>query len=501
MKSSMLFLCLFMPFSLFGQLNESFSDGNFTENPVWTGMNGNFKVNDSFQLQSAAPGTSVSGLFTSSRAIEAASWECTFRIDYSTSSSNYAGMYLVADTTDLSLLSGYFVQIGGTADEVSLYRQQGAVKTKIIDGVDKRTDGKTVAVKVKVTRDSLGVFNLYSRLGSEAEFYHEGTVTDLVIHQSVWFGLFYSNTASTGYSYYFDDILVTGRKVTDPPLPLQPGEFCFNEILFHATDSAAEYLEFYNCSERKLVLSGCYIAVRRSDGSLTKAITVPDNLKVEAGSYHVFTSDNDRLAAYYTLPEEAMVTTCKWSNLNNEGGRLLFIDPNTAEVIDSVNYSSSQHHVLIVDPEGVSLEKMHPMLPSYNVANWHSAAGVVGYGTPGVQNSQYREYGIGTGELIELEQDWFSPDNDGMNDCCVIRYKMPAPGYMVRLAIYTSDGAKWLELNKGEILPTEGYFVWDGQNREGRISLPGIYVLVAELFHAELGVTKCLKMPVLLTIR
>lgn len=517
MKKTLLIFWLIMPFFCYTQLIESFSDGNFTENPVWEGTVNNFNVNSSFQLQSAAATPSTSYLLTRSEALENAVWECHFRIDYPSSSSNYACMYLSltapADAAapqspaanrravpEPATLHGYYVMIGGTADEVSLYRQLGAVKTKLIDGTDKRTDGKTVDVVVKVTRDSTGVFTLYSRLASETGYYTEGTARDVSVQQSEWFGLSFTNTATTGFSYFFDDIAVSGRPVT--PLPkLRPGDLCFNELMFHAPVDAAEYIELYNRSELKVMLTGQSVAVRRADGALAAAIALPAGLQLEPGGYIAFTSDSMKVRHHHSSPPEARIIQCKWTALNNDEATLVLLDADRVSWIDSVHYSSRMHHVLIRDAAGVALEKMHPDLPSFDAASWHSAASQGRFGTPGMKNSQFRAPGEAGGAVVGLEQSWFSPDNDGANDRCIIRYTMPEAGYVMKLTVLTSDGAVWLQLNEAELLSGEGIVAWDGQNAEGRISAPGIYIVVAELFHPERGVTKRLKMPVLLTIR
>ena len=503
MKKSMLIFCLFVSFSAFGQLYESFSDGNFTVNPSWTGTASNFKVNSAFQLQSAASTASVSWLFTPSAAIENAVWECTFRIDYSTSSSNFACMYLVAtaELPDPAFFYGYYGQIVATADEVSFYRKQGSVKEKLIDGTDKRTDGKTVQIRVRVTRDSLGTFRLFSKTAIETDFYFEGEVKDQQVQSSQWFGISFTNTATTGSLYFFDDIEVSGREVSDPLKPLLPGDVCFNELMFHHPDSSAEYIELYNRTDKRIDLSGLTFATRRSDGSVSTGTIVPKGITLDAFSCIALTSDSTKLRIHHSLPDTANIVQCGWTNLNNEGATLLLLDISRTTVIDSVSYSARQHHVLIHDTKGVALEKMHPDLPSSVLINWHSASSASNYGTPGMLNSQFREQGTASGDHLSLAQDWFSPDNNGINDRCIIQYKMPLPGYMLRLAVCTPDGALWLQLLTGELLSSEGFFSWDGQNKEGRISPPGIYILVAELFHPEQGVTKCLKMPVLLTIR
>ena len=220
MKNLSLFFLIFVPIFCFGQLNESFLDGNFINNPNWVGTTSNFYVNSSFQLQSKASTASTSFLFTPSEAIENATWECWVKVTYSTSSSNYAAVYLTSDRSDItSGCNGYYVQIGGTNDEVSLFVQEGTKKTKIIDGTDKRTDGNPVEIQIKVTRDADGNFTLYSKLPAETSYVQEGTTQNNVIKGSNFFGLMYVNTSTTGSSYYFDDIVVSGTKITDTEAP------------------------------------------------------------------------------------------------------------------------------------------------------------------------------------------------------------------------------------------------------------------------------------------
>jgi hypothetical protein len=220
MKNLSLIFILFVPFFCFAQVNESFLDGNFINNPIWTGTTTNFTVNNSLQLQSQAKATSVSFLFTPSEAMENATWECWVKINYSTSSSNYAAIYLASDRNDItSGCNGYYVQVGGTNDEVSLFVQEGTKKTKIIDGADKRTDGNPVELRIKVTRDADGNFALYSKLASETNWVLEGTTQNNLIKASNYFGLLYANTTSTGSAYFFDDIVVTGTKAVDKIAP------------------------------------------------------------------------------------------------------------------------------------------------------------------------------------------------------------------------------------------------------------------------------------------
>jgi hypothetical protein len=507
MHKPLLMVCLFAHLLSTAQVYENFNDGNFTHDPAWTGTTDHFIVNADLQLQSAAKTASHSWLFTASQAIENAVWECHFKITYPTSASNFACMYLIADVPDPDVLNGYYVMVGGTADEISLFRQHKNQKVKIIDGVDKRIDDKIVDVRVRVTRDSLGVFRLYSRKADETDFFLEGEVQDQTLVESEWIGLSFTNTSTTGSSYFFDDIEVTGFKVSNPVLPVLTGELSFNELMVHEADGAAEYIEIYNRTDRLVHLTGICFASRRADGSISIGTRIPQGLLLEPRSYIAFTPDIARLRSHHEVPDTARIVECRWTTLNNSAATLLLMAADQQTVIDSVMYSNQMHHLLIHDKKGVALEKINPYLLSCERSSWHSAASINRHGSPGFKNSQYRNicntwpHSVNSDVQIRLGQDWFSPDNDGVNDQCLIYYSSPIPGFVLRLTIFTPDGAVWTVLEPGRLLETEGFVSWDGHNRYGRISTPGIYIVLAEYYHPEQGISGKIKKPVLLTIR
>ncbi|NLO70638.1 MAG: hypothetical protein GX102_06800 [Porphyromonadaceae bacterium] len=231
MNKSLLFILIFLPIWTFSQNSihwtEDFSDRDFTQNPVWSGMTDNFIVNSSNQLQSNASTTSRSYLSTPSEVFEDATWEFWVRINYTTSSNNYAMVYIISDRADISGdLNGYYVHIGNTADEISLYRQQGNNRTKIIDGADKSIDTNPVIVTIRVTRSKDGTFSLFRKRQSEnpdfndADFVQENAVAvDNHVQGSKYFGVLFANTGTTGNAYFFDNISVSGDKFIDeiPP--------------------------------------------------------------------------------------------------------------------------------------------------------------------------------------------------------------------------------------------------------------------------------------------
>src|SRR6478752_5739619 len=220
MRSLLLFLFLSLPFFGRAQLLETFSDGNFTANPVWSGDVSLFTVNVAQQLQSNGPAVTATGyLSTPSQVNIGAEWEFWLNLKFATSSANLAEVYLMSDAQNLAgSLNGYFVRIGDTQDEVSLYRKTGTTVTKIIDGTDGTISSATNnLVKVKVTRSLTNVWNLQIDVtGAGTNYVSQGIVTDSTHQRSEFFGVFmrYSSTNST--KFYFDDLKITD--LTQPSL-------------------------------------------------------------------------------------------------------------------------------------------------------------------------------------------------------------------------------------------------------------------------------------------
>src|SRR6185436_18035437 len=140
MKIFFSILFFLIPVFTIAQFSDNFSDGDFTGNPAWTGDNAKWIVN-SGQLQSnSGTASDIFHLSTASTLATDAQWELTVRLDFSTSSNNYVDIYVTSDSSNVTgTAHGYFVRIGNTADEISLYRKDGASSTKIIDGADGRS--------------------------------------------------------------------------------------------------------------------------------------------------------------------------------------------------------------------------------------------------------------------------------------------------------------------------------------------------------------------------
>ena len=195
------------------QLTESFTDGDITTSPAWGGGLTDFTVNPAFQLQSNnSIVNSTYYLSTASTLATTAQWEFYHQISFNPSSANYTDVFLTASASDLTATTtnGYFVRIGNTADEIALYRKDGAAVTKIIDGVDGTLNTSNNIMKIKVVRNAANQFTLNRDLtGTGNSYFTEGVVTDVTYTTSAFFGiLIKQSTASFFQRHFFDDITV-----------------------------------------------------------------------------------------------------------------------------------------------------------------------------------------------------------------------------------------------------------------------------------------------------
>ena len=207
-------LALFFSSAIQAQVTDNFNDGNFSTNPTWVGNTADFVINGSNQLQSN--NTTVNGnyyLATPNTLATTAQWEITINLTFNTSSTNYVDVFLTASASDLlaTTTTGYFVRLGGTTDDVSLYKKiSGGTITKIIDGVDGILNTSNNTLKLKVIRAATNVFTLYRDItGTGTAYTSEGSIADATYTTSSFYGIaIKQSTASFFQRHFFDDIEV-----------------------------------------------------------------------------------------------------------------------------------------------------------------------------------------------------------------------------------------------------------------------------------------------------
>lgn len=195
------------------QFSDNFSDGDFTSNPSWTGGTADFIVNPSFQLQSNnTTANSTFYLSTASGKATNAQWDFYCQFTFNTSGANYTDVYLTASAADLTqaATTGYFVRIGNTDDEVSLYRKDATGAVKIIDGANGITNSSNTMLRVRIIRDANNLWTLSRDItGTGSSFVAEGTVVDQLYLSSSFFGIVVRQSTATFFQrHFFDDISV-----------------------------------------------------------------------------------------------------------------------------------------------------------------------------------------------------------------------------------------------------------------------------------------------------
>ena len=286
LKPVLAFLLL-IPLTLGAQFYDAFEDGNFSTNPAWSGTTSKFVVNGSNQLQlNTAASTDTAYLYTefSPNLGDTVTWQLYWRMAFAPSSNNTSRIYLLSSDTSLgSNVNGYYLRIGesGPADPLRLERQDGGSSVNLIMGTS--SFGSNPELYVRVVRDPVGNWSIYSSSSSSGPFTLEGDTSDAAYNSSNYFGLWCKYTSSNSTDFYFDDVSadsIVGD--TTPPLVngidilnAQTIQIRFNEAM---DEASCELISSYSLSPS---IGGITTAILQNDtvvelqfsGSFSSGIT------------------------------------------------------------------------------------------------------------------------------------------------------------------------------------------------------------------------------------
>jgi hypothetical protein len=221
----------------FGQLNDDFSDGDFTSNPTWQGDDTEFIIDINNQLQLNAPSvTDTSFLSVETGILDFTSnitWEFFVKLDLSPSNSNNFRFYLTSDNANLQgYLNGYFIRVGenGSTDKLKLYRQDGFSTSLLATGLN-GAYGVNPEFRVRVNRDINGNWEVLSDSTGASNFIYEAGATDNSHTFSTFVGVWCKHTSSYTDNFYFDDIVVSGNVINDNDAPMVQDAFVIGDNL------------------------------------------------------------------------------------------------------------------------------------------------------------------------------------------------------------------------------------------------------------------------------
>ncbi len=274
-------------------------------------------------------------------------------------------------------------------------------------------------------------------------------------------------------------------KFSIPELPAR-NDLVINEILFNPLPDGFDFIEIYNRSEKTIDLKEILIASyddEKLEFNTIETITGDGHL-IFPQDYIVITEDSESVQLQYmTTNPEGFINVDDLPGYNDDKGRVILLDRWQNE-IDNLGYDEDMHFDLLATIEGVSLERINYDRDTDDKTNWHSASELVGFATPGYENSQYMDVGDIEDE-VSVEPEIFSPDNDGFEDFANISFTLDESGYVANIKIFDSKGRLVRYLANNQLLGINGVISWDGLDEKNQKAPVGIYVVFIEIFDLD----------------
>jgi hypothetical protein len=218
----LVYLCVFN--LAFSQVTDDFSDGDFSNNPTWSGTTGDFIVNgvQQLQLNSTIAGISALTIPHMLNSLDNKEWRFFIKFNFDPSSSNYGRVFLTSTVSDISQGNdfGYFLQFGeaGTNDVIKLYKSESAIETLICSGPLGQI-ANSFQVSIRVKRNTLGDWSIYGDFSGGQNYSLIATGNDPTNYIGNYFIFSAVYTISNATKFYYDNVYV-GNEIIDNQPPL-----------------------------------------------------------------------------------------------------------------------------------------------------------------------------------------------------------------------------------------------------------------------------------------
>ena len=261
-------------------------------------------------------------------------------------------------------------------------------------------------------------------------------------------------------------------------------DLVINEILFNARSGSVDFVELFNRSDKAITLQNWLIADFDNDTIANLKVITDNPFLLFPQEYVVLTENKLDIIQQYPLSvANSILEITDLPTYNDSEGRVYLFNTNQ-ELIDEMEYKDDYHFALLVDDDGVSLERISSEGESLDESNWHSASESVDFATPGYKNSQDFTHPKSSG-TVSTEPNIISPDNDGFQDILSINYQFNAPGFVANVSILDRNGRLIRKLVNNELLGSDGSFFWDGITDDNNKARVGIYVVLFEAFNLD----------------
>jgi len=266
------------------------------------------------------------------------------------------------------------------------------------------------------------------------------------------------------------------------PLAAEAGDIVINEILFNPHPGTPKFVEIYNTSDKYINLRNWKLGNEVGGNISNRRVISGYDLVMAPNSYRAITTDAAMLGQIYTKA----VHPVEMGNLPSypiREGTVFLLNPQE-DLVERLNYHENYHHPMLRTPRGVSLERIDPLRQSNDHNNWTSAAGSIGFATPGFTNSQrFSEENLAHG--ITVTPEVFAPETAGAQNFTTIQYQLERPGFVGTIKIYDISGKVIKEIVQNEIWGTTGFYTWNGTDMSGNRVRVGYYIIWVELLNLE----------------
>lgn len=273
-------------------------------------------------------------------------------------------------------------------------------------------------------------------------------------------------------------------------LPESATALRINEILADPSGDDPDYVELYNASTEAIDLKGMKLCNLNLDGSLKEQFPIsPEGFLLMPGAYVVLTEAHHRLPVLYGHYDESKVRVIEnLPSFPNAEGTVVVLDP-SGNLLDSFRYSDKYHSQILLNTEGVSLERINTDIVAYQGNNWTSASASSNFGTPGRKNSQSRETSLPEKKYWALYSPTFSPDADGFEDLALLVYSDLEPGTTVTIHVFSLSGLPVYEWANNLPCGSSGTLKWEGRDAQGQVLADGPYSVLI-VWMNEKGISK-----------
>lgn len=220
MKYAILVFCsLILSQSLQAQLLDDFEDADLSSAPQWNGMLNAFTSQGGKLKSNYATANAVFYISTPLQIDSSFQWSFDVQLQFNTSSLNYVDAFLFADSVNLSKSrQGLFVRLGGSADEVALFKVVNGIEYKIIDGADAvlNTSNNSLKIKVLSNLDTISLFRFQS---STQQWVCEGRMAHDLTSKLAQSGIRIRQSSSAFFGKHFFDNWYAGEIPRDTIAP------------------------------------------------------------------------------------------------------------------------------------------------------------------------------------------------------------------------------------------------------------------------------------------